>query len=321
MIFKKKKSFLNKYSKFEKQKFPFVYLLIAFPVLQFLVFWVYVNASSIATSFLDANASFTLNNFKDVWKALVDVDNYGFNLWDSLKRTWIIWGMGFFVLFPIGVLTTYILARKIPGHYVFRIAYIIPGMMGAVMWTSLIQYLVQYDGPITVLLKQMGVQLPVLAEKNGLFGAEETAFFTIICIQVIMGLVSNNAVLTGAFTRVPDEIFESAEIDGAGFWKTFFKIAVPCVWPTIATLLTFSLCSVMTADYNIFLYSNGTGQPGMSTVGFLLYNITYQISLRGGGLGSYGYPAALGLFLTIITLPVVLFGKKAIDSVYKGVQI
>jgi len=321
MFRKKNKTFLNKYSKFERQKFPFIYLFIAFPVIQFLIFWVYVNASSIATSFIDGNGNFTWNNFEQVWKALVDVDGYGFNLWDSLKRTWIIWGIGFFILFPIGVLTTYILAKRIPGHYVFRICYIIPGMMGAVMWTSLIQYLVQYDGPITVLLKNMGVELPLLAQKNGLFGAAETAFLTIICVQIVMGLVGNNAVLTGAFTRVPEEIFESAEIDGVGFWRGFFKIAVPCVWPTIATLLTFSLCSVMTADYNIFLYSNGTGQPGMSTVGFLLYNITYQISLRGGSLSSYGYPAALGLFLTIITLPVVLLGKKGIDSIYKGVEI
>lgn len=316
---KAKKRFLNKYSKFERQKFPFIYLFIAFPVLQFLLFWVYVNFSSITISFLDGSNHFTFENFKMVFNALKSVDSYGFNLFDSLKRSWAIWGVNFFILFPLGLLTTYILAKKIPGHYIFRICYIIPSLMGAVLWTRLVRYLVAYDGPVTVGLLKMGVKLPFSAENNGLFGGTETAFATIIGIEVVMGLVSNNAVLTGAFTRVPDEIFESAEIDGAGFWRTFFKVAIPCVWPTISTLLIFNLCSVMTADYNIFLYTNGTG-GGMSTVGFLLYNITYQISLNGGS-SYYGYPAALGVFLTLITLPVVLIGKKVLENVYKGVEI
>lgn len=317
---KKGKGFLNKYSKFEKQKFPFVYLLIAFPVIQFAIFWVYVNFSSITTAFIDGSNNFTFDNFKLVFDALVSADSDGFNLFDSLKRTWIIWGVNFFLLFPISLLTTYILTKKIPGHYIFRICYIIPSLMGAVLWTRLVRYLVAYNGPITVALINMGVPLPFNALQNGLFGGPETAFATIIGVQIIMGLVGNNAVLTGAFTRVPNEIFESAEIDGAGFWRSFFHIAVPCIWPTIGTLLVFNLCSIMTADYNIFLYTNGTGGMEMSTVGFLLYNITYKISLSGGQ-AYYGYPAALGLFLTILTLPVVLIGKRFIDRIYKGVTI
>lgn len=314
---------IGKYSGFEKRKFPFVYAFIAFPVLQFLIFWVYVNFSSITLSFIDGEGDPTFENFRMVFRALKSAQDYnhGFNLWDVIKRSLFLWGLDFFILFPIGVTTTYVLYRRIPGHYVFRLCYIIPSLMGAVMWSQLICYLVQYDGALTELVKLLGVELPKGALYNGLFGSAETAFPTIVSIKIVMGLVGNNAVLTGAFTRVPDEIYESARLDGAGFWTCYLKIAVPCVWSTIATLMTFSLCSFVTADYNVFLFTGGNGNNDTATIGFLLYKITLGLSQSSGGKPYYGYPAALGVFLTCITLPVVLIGRKVIDSIFVDVEI
>ena len=314
---------VEQYSAFEKKKFPFIYTLIAFPVLQFLVFWVYVNFSSITLAFRDGEGMFTLENFAMVFRALGSAQDYnlGLNLWEALKRSLLLWGLDFFILFPIGVTTTYILFRRITGHYIFRICYIIPSLMGAVMWSQLICYLVQWDGAITQLVSLLGVELPEMALRNGLFGAAETAFPTMIAIKIVMGLVGNNAVLTGAFSRVPDELYESAELDGADFWTTFVQIAVPCVWSTIATLLTFSLCSVFTADYNVFLFTGGNGNNDTATVGFMLYKITLNISQSTSGTPYYGYPAALGVFLTCITLPIVLIGRNLIEKIFADVEI
>ena len=315
---------VNKYSGFEKRKFPFVYMFIAFPVLQFLVFWVFVNFSSIVFAFQDGDGAFTLENFRFVFEALKGPtkENLYYHLGGAILRSLFLWGLDFVILFPIGVTTTYILYRRLWGHFVFRVCYIIPSLMGAVMWSQLICYLVSYDGVITIMLKNMGVNLPSRVFEEGLFFAEETAFPTIVSVKILMGLVGNNAVLTGAFSRVPDEIYESAELDGAGFWRTYAQIAVPCVWSTIATLMTFSLCSFITADYNVFLFTAGTGDYNTATVGFLLYKITLNISeSSSGSTPYYGYPAALGVFLTIITVPIVLVGRRIIESIYSEVEI
>ena len=64
------------YSKFEKMDFWFIYLLIAFPILQFIVFWIYVNASSIALSFQTPQGEFTLKNIQAVFKAFDGIDTY-----------------------------------------------------------------------------------------------------------------------------------------------------------------------------------------------------------------------------------------------------
>ena len=309
-----------KYSGFERRKFPFIYLFIAFPVLQFLVFWVYVNFSSIILAFQDGDGNFTWDCFEMVFRALKEPQDYNLSLslWETMKRSLFLWGLDFFILFPIGVTTTYVLYRRVWGHYVFRICYIIPSLMGAVMWTQLLCYMMQSGGLITELVKVLNI-VPGENFTNGLMSSPKTAFPAIVSIKVVMSLVGNNAVLTGAFSRVPDEIYESAELDGAGFWRTFVSIAVPCVWSTIATLMTFSLCSFLTADYNVFLFTGGAGVNNTSTVGFLLYSLTLDISK--GGDPFYGYPAALGVFLTCLTLPIVLIGRKIIDSIFVDVEI
>jgi len=314
---------IGAYSAFQKRKFKFIYLFIAFPVLQFLLFWVYVNSSSIVIAFQDGDGAFTLENFSMVLRALKSEEYYNLyiNLFDALKRSWTIWGLNFFILFPIGVTTTYVLCRRIYGHYVLRLCYIIPELMGAVMWTQLICYLVGSEGPIMVLIRKLGITLPQFADWNGLFSDDKTAFPTILSVQIVMGLVGNNAVLTGAFSRIPDEIYESADLDGAGFWTVFLKIAVPCIGSTISTLLVFSLCSFMTADYNVFLFTNGNGGYETATVGYLLYKITFDISQNTAGKPYYGYPAALGVALTLVSVPVVLIGKHLIESKFEGTEM
>ena len=309
------------YSKFEKMDFPFIYLLIAFPVLQFIVFWIYVNASSIALSFQTSQGEWTLKNIEAVFKAFDGIDTYGLNFGESLKHSITLWLVSHLICFPISIITTYVLQRQIWGHYVWRVCYIVPSLMGAIIWTTLVKYMVAFDGPIVELLIKAGVEFPEMTLRNGLLAAEETAFPTLVSVMVVMGLVGNNAVLTGAFSRIPDEIFESAKIDGAGFWRECFQIAIPCVWSTLVMMMTFSLCSVFTADSNVFLYSNGTGEPGMSTVGFHLYFITYRISMMGGGRATYGYPAALGLVLTCMTLPIVLIGRWALEKLQEAVEL
>ncbi|MBQ8429363.1 MAG: sugar ABC transporter permease [Clostridia bacterium] len=308
------------YSQLERRDFLFAYLVVAFPVIQFCIFWVGVNLSSIGLAFQDSTGAFTWANFKMVYQGFMDKDMLGINLAKSLGRSFILWIVGEGLIFPITLVTTYVLTRKILGHYVFRIIYIIPSLMGAIIWTLLIKEMVAGRGVITIVVQKMGVDLPFQARHSGLLRHEDTAFITLLLIRSIMGIVGNNAVLTGAYTRVPDELFESAELDGAGFFTEMFSIAIPCIWSTICTLLTFALCSIFTCDYNVYLFTDGTGLYETSTIGFQLFNLTYRLSTGNGSTG-YGYPAALGVVLTVMTLPIVLIGKWVLERLSENVEV
>lgn len=303
------------YSRLERRDFLFAYLIVLIPVAQFLIFWVYVNASSIAFAFQDGMGEFTWMNFETVRQGFT---NDGI-LWNSLVRSFTLWIVGEGIIFPITLITTYVLTRKIAGHYIFRVIYYIPSLMGTIIWTLLIKDMTTRSGPILELLDFLGVNLPTRAERQGLLRYKDTAFITLLTVRSIMGIVGNNAVLTGAYTRVPNELFESAELDGAGFFTQMFKIAIPCIWATVCTLLTFALCSIFTCDYNVWLFMGENGGYDTETIGFQIFNLTYQISKNGST--DYGYPAALGVVLTLFTLPVVLIGKWGLEKMSENVEV
>ncbi len=305
---------LAPYSKSQKRDFPFVYALVAFPVIQFAVFWVYVNASSIIMAFQDFSGGFTLNNFKNVYNAFVSVDTYGFNLLDSLGRSSLIWWIDLLVCFPVSLVTVYVLTCKIRFHYVYRVIYILPGLIGSIIWTAIMRLFMEQNGPVVTALEFIGVELPWAAKRHGLLGAAETAFPALLTLTTVTSLVGNSPVITGAYSRISDELMESADLDGAGFWTKLFSIAIPCIWSTITTLLIFRLCSIFTADCGVFLYSGGTGEPNMSTIGFQLFYMTKYISESGASDSAYGYPAALGLVLTMMTLPICLIGRHYLEK-------
>jgi ABC-type sugar transport system permease subunit len=280
---------------------------------------VYVNLSSIGLAFQDNLGAFTFANFKMVYNGFIEKDLLGINLGRSLMRSFILWIVGEGLIFPISLVTTYVLTRKIVGHYVFRIIYIIPSLMGAIIWVILIQRMVNNVGPIIKICDELNISLPFLAKREGLLGDSKTAFPTLVIVRCVMGVVGNNAVLTGAYTRVPTELFESAELDGANFSTELFQIAIPCIWSTICTLLTFALCSVFTCDYNVYLFTNELGNNHTATIGFRLFKITRDLSQ--GSIKEYGYPAALGFVLTMITLPIVLVGKWALEKASENVEV
>ena len=308
------------YTQLERRDFLFAYLIVLFPVLQFMIFWFFVNVSSIGLAFKDSMGKLTFTNFEMVYKGFVEEDMLGINLGASLGRSLILWVVGEAIIFPITLITTYVLTKKIIGHYIFRVIYYIPSLMGAIIWTLIVKEMVNNQGPITQALKTLGVNLPNKAKHSGLLFSEDTAFITLLIVRSVMGIVGNNAVLTGAFTRVPDELFESAELDGAGFFTQMFKIAIPCIWATICTLLTFALCSIFTCDYNVWLFTDGTGRCETSTIGFQLFNLTYRLSTGNDSTG-YGYPAALGVTLTAMTFPVVMIGKRLLEKMSENVEV
>ncbi len=282
-------SILKGYSRRERKNFLFCYLMVLIPVAQLAVFWVYVNFNSIILSFQDSlTGEFTFQNFKDVWTAVVDKDRYGFNLGKIIGRSALLWFIANVPVFIFSMMTTYVLYRRVLGHYVFRVIYMIPSIIGAVIWTTIIKFIVSNDGPIVEMCEKLNIGLPYLAQRNGLFGAEETAFPTLIGLTVFLGVGGGNAVITGAYARMPQELSEVGRLDGISFWKEFWKIALPCAWPTIATVITFNLCGMLTADGNVFLYTNGTGEPGMATTGYYLYYMVYRIN-QSGNMNDFGY--------------------------------
>ena len=317
---KKGKWFAN-YSKKEIKKFPFVYLILAIPTIQIIIFFFYVNFSAIAMGFQNEYGEWSLESFTRVFDAFKNHgDSKGYDPWEMIWKSFAIWGNINVIGFIISILTSYILTKHMIGSKAFRLVYYIPSIVGPVIFSIVMKEMYAYNGIVTELLKKLGVDLPPLALRNGLLGAEETAFSTLMVQVFILSIAGGNMIMAGAYMKVPEEIFESAKLEGCGFFRETFQIAVPCIWPTISTLIIFSLCSIFTSDYSMYLYSNGSGANGMVSVGFYLYRYQVALTTVSDGTYIYGYISAFGIIITLVTLPIVLLGRKLLAKMQEPVE-
>lgn len=99
---------------------------------------------------------------------------------------------------------------------------------------------------------------------------------------------------------IPDEVMEAAQVDGAGFWQTLFKIKFPLIMPsfTICLFLTLSN-SFKIFDVNLSLTGGG---PSNATEMFAMniYNEIFSLNHFG-----YGQAKAIIFFLVVAVITMV----------------
>ena len=106
----------------------------------------------------------------------------------------------------------------------------------------------------------------------------------------------------GALSNIGSDVVESASIDGAGRWKTFWLIQLPLLKPQIGLLITLTFIGSMQDFYTIFLLTSGG--PGTST-----YVPALELFFNVSKFGNYGYASAMGIVLMVCTLVPVLLSQ------------
>ncbi len=320
------------YSFEDRNAFLFCYLILALPLLFFIVFWVYVNFSSIVLAFQDDKGNFTFDNILEVLIAFGGgPDRYGFNLAKTLGRTVLMWFMVDIVCVVPSMLTSYVLYKKIPGASVFRVILMVPTILAGVIWISIMKEMVGVlttvddvgesvvaYGPVMSILQKFGVNFSNDVLRNGLLGSPESAYITLVILNMFPHFIGFNLIVSGAYAKIPADLFEVGKLEGVNFIKEFFIVAVPLIWPTVVISLITNLAVIFTFEGGVFVYTQGARDT--ATLGFYLYNMTLHVSnLQGIGV-NYGYPAAVGVVLTAVTVPIVLFGKLFLEKLIKPVE-
>jgi ABC-type sugar transport system permease subunit len=304
----KKRRVLSKKSK----SLLFVWGMLALPLLQFVIFWLIPNADSFVMAFQNPNVDgFTMINFSRFNTELVKEES---SLLLSIKNTLIYFGVHIFIGLPVVVFMSYVLFKKVPFNNFFRVVFYLPSIVGGMVTASLFRYTVSSGGPVEAILDGLGVAYD---KQLGLLGNPQTVFFMCIVYSLWVGVGINMIMFFGAMNRIPKEIFESAKIDGAGFWRQFLQIVVPLIWPTITTMLIFLMASIFTTYAPVMLLAPET--PEASMIGWYIIRYT----MAGGNSASnevLNYPAAVGLIFTLIGFPLTLGVKWLCEKIGANVE-
>ncbi len=152
-------------------------------------------------------------------------------------------------------------------------------------------------------------------------------FYNSRWVMIIPGLLStyNVMVCRSAFAAIPEEIMESAQIDGANDWQVFKSIAIRLITPTIAVLVLYYAIAHWNNFFTALLYIS---DQKLMPLQVLLRRVLIQASdeLMGGSSAGMEDQAAASLqirYVTIIvtTLPILAIYPFLQKYFVKGVML
>jgi multiple sugar transport system permease protein len=137
------------------------------------------------------------------------------------------------ILVPIGTAGSLLLAlllnQKLRGTYLFRTLFYIPSLIPSIASVMLWKYLMHPRvGLINSGLAAIGIQGP------GWLQDPKSALIAVVLIG-LWGSMGGNRMLIflAGLQGVPRELYEAAELDGAGSWRRFLNVTLPMISPTV----------------------------------------------------------------------------------------
>jgi len=138
-----------------------------------------------------------------------------------------------------------------------------------------------------------------------------------LAILSIWGMGGTMVIYLAGLQDVPQELYEAAEIDGAGWWRRLLHVTLPCLSPVIYFTLIMGLIGVLQAFTQAYIIGSGplggaNGNPAQSTLLYALYLWAQAFEyLRMG----YGCAMAWLLFMMIVALTLIahrVAGKRVV---------
>ena len=207
------------------------------------------------------------------------------------------------VTFGLALIFAAILTReKIKGQNFFRIVFYIPNILSVVVISGIFSAIYKPENgmlnSIIGLFRDM--TNPIL------WKGEKLVILSIIIAMIWQAIGYYMVMYMAAMAAVPQSLYESAELDGAGRLTQFFQITLPLIWTNIRTTLTFFIISTINMAF-LFVKAMTSGGPnGASEVA-----LGFMYSQKDQGL--YGYSMAVGVVIFIFSFALAALINKVTE--------
>jgi multiple sugar transport system permease protein len=217
-------------------------------------------------------------------------------------------GVMFVILSQIvGLGLAVLLTQKVRGLTIFRTIFYLPIIVPAAASALLWKYLYNKEfGPIDSVLQAVG--LPAI---NWL-GSPESALFAIV-IMSVWGSAVTTIIYVAGLQNIPEDLLDSAKIDGANGFRRFIHVTIPMLSPT----MFFNVVTGVIGSFQFFVpaFIMTQGGPAKSTY-FYNYNL-YEKAFKWLEMG-YASAMAWVLFAIIIVMTMMIFRSSPLWVYYEG---
>jgi multiple sugar transport system permease protein len=214
--------------------------------------------------------------------------------WTSVRNTvvWVTVGAG--SQFLLGLITALALNR--PGLRALgflRVGLLLPWLMPTVvaghMWSLLLDSRV---GVLNDVLLRLGLVQTYVAW----FAQAETAMWSVLVVDLWKNFPFFTLLLLAGLQSVPDELYEAAEVDGAGAWYRFLGITMPLLTPVIVAAVILRVIGLVNAPDLMIILTHGG--PGLAT--HVLSLLAFNSAYTGFNFGAAAAIATVMLVLLMV---------------------
>ncbi len=276
------------------------YMFIAPFIIGFLVFVAGPMFFSLYSSFTDYNITSSFN--------FIGLNNYRYMFtkdqlfWTSLKNTLIFVNLGVPTFRIAAISLSILLNNTIKGMRVFRTIFYLPVVMSGVatflLWMQMFH---PVYGLVNKILSWFGIMGPAWLVDP---------FWTKPAL-VLMGLWAaggNMMLYLARLKGIPQQLYESAEIDGANGFHKLFKITIPMLTPIIFFDLITGMITAFQVFQSAYVMTAGAPTIGGPMNSLLFYN--YYLWNKAFKEFDMGYATAMSWFLFVIIMLITLFNLK-----------
>lgn len=298
---KKKKNWL---------RISFILFCMALPVLNWLVFYVYVNLSSFVMAFTDKNGVFGFDNFIRFFNEFTVPTS---QLRIAFRNTFLTFGL-IVISYPFKVLVSFFIYKKVPFAGIYRIVFFLPSIIFGVAIAMIFNRMVGVNGFIAETVQNM-FHMEYTPE---LLADSRYANTTVLLHMLWLGFPGDLIIWGGTFARIPKDVLESGRIDGVNWWTEFTRIVVPMVWPTVSLQIVMMVCNIFGASGAVFLLTGG--EYNTMTLSCWMYMQVLNVAGSPDTSNAFNYLSAVGFLITVVSVALSLFIRKIADSYFEEVE-
>ena len=238
----------------------------------------------------------------------VGLQNYAYlvadkRMWQALGHTMIFLVIALPIELLLGLAMAQLFLDKLPGRQVFIALLVLPVVISPIVAGA--TWSLMFDnrfGPINQIIGWlMGKEVALLWTFN-----PHLVYPAILVAEVWQWTPFMFLLLLAALANVDKSQLEAAAIDGAGYWRTFWKIVLPSIWPVMAIALLIRALDL----FRLFdiVWALTQGGPGTMTETISMF--TYAQGFRQF---ETSYTAAVALLIIVLLSVALMWALRRVE--------
>lgn len=284
----------------------FYILVMALPVLQFVLMYICVNINSIILAFKEYTPGGTyawledpFRNFQNVFEEITQSSAFGY----AIKNSFIVFFSVILINIPLSLFFSYYIFKEFPANKFFRVALYLPSIVSSIVMVTIFNYIFENAIP------ELSGMLFGGREPDGLISNPDTALACLIAFNVLFSFGPITMIFSSSMSGINSSVLEAARLDGCNLFQEFIYIIFPLIFNVVKLQLIVALVGIFTNQLNLYAFFDVYADPSLYTIGYYLYRGTLY-----SGPSGYPFYAAMGVVLTFVAVPVILAIRKIFDK-------